>query len=217
MNSNRFVINHIPRSDVINDIEMVVNNIVSGFRRFMMTDNGTVGFTLCEDFVFVRKLDDSSVRSSVLVAGNQKMSDSLRTRLDAIVNMPLSEVLTRINTTIDSKLFDTLMKNCSINRSRFLEQCYLKSHNHRPKMSAYLPSDKLLSTMEIVLLPKWLMIVVNESLDNLLELRIKDMLTITNDMVIEYVTNMFRDTGISVSASTRHFNIVKVPRTETCV
>lgn len=217
MNSSRFVINHVPRSDVLEDLDVVVNGIISGFRRFLLTDNGTIGFTLSDDFVFIRKLEDSSVKSHVLVAGNSNMSQTMRERLDSIINMPFSEVLTRINTTIDSKLFNTLMKNCSINRGRFLEQCYLRCHKPCPKMISYTLFDNELSEIETILLPNWLLIVVNESLDNLLELHIKDMLTITNDMIIDYVSSMFRDNGISNSVSTRQFNIVKVPRADPSV
>lgn len=170
MSTSRFVIQRLPKRssiDTISMITLVVNSIIDDYKLFHDEDGTPTNF----DF----ELHDDIMTVSMLSTIDEQISDTIV----LLGGATLGSVLDDINRTVYNDLYNMLISKCNVNKFKLLERCFMVSKG-----------DGMFDSFTI---PKWILVLVSEQMNNLLDLPMIDMLTITDTMIINGINDVFKN------------------------
>lgn len=187
--------------DVLNIAEGVANVIVkeygswrrgcgSAMFRFMVDD---------DDNAYVECLEDGS--------GTMGMYITLLGTID------VSEVLEMVNGPDKddghggSTLMHAILNECNVDKRKLMEYIWWNTREAKRKMRHMTPRQRPDEFEEGLGIPDWILAIVNEKLDNLIDVNTRTVLTITNDMVVRGLNALFRGKGLNKVS--RRFTITK--------
>lgn len=180
--------------EIINSIDLIVKEIVSGYRSF----DGSEYNDMNKLFEYIKPATYMKAPTDQILIVGRKFAP-LSDKLEYIVTLDFGELLMLVNKQIDSNLYNLLNIIYNINQGKLLTICYKEFHKPKHHVEAYSQFDGLLISNSSITIPNWLIDIANEYLDNLLELDLMSLLTITNEMVIIGFRKILFDSGLLTS------------------
>lgn len=194
----RFSIQKIPKTqiqiathEILPILENVIDTIIYEYKQAKeILDNGAdCGNTFnieCYSFGFSR---DGGVLVLPMVRDNAQTP-----YLNTLTDIDFGHFINMVSNPIKSELFDTIVKNCSINVDKLLLMCFEEIDTHDHKLTT-------ISSLGKPSIPDWVMTLVNMRLMDLLNRSLIDMLTITDDLVIKCINTILSKANVSRQSS----------------
>lgn len=175
---NRFKVQRTNRRNSIDDIISMIDNVVNEIIRCYKERNLTIKHHPIVYFEY------KGWKLNVKISNNEMKYNSLFAKnINILNNIAFEDVLTMVNKDVKSDLYTLLSQKCKFNKGKFLLKCFMTE-----RIECMFTSDCV---------AEWLLLIVNEKNDNLLDIPTESVLMVNDEMIVKGLNTLLREGDMS--------------------